>query len=82
MTRYISLGSKLTPGSVRLINPHMNKEKTHIFEYAGSAWTPIAYGYHMKAMGSEIPMITVCAAINVLWGLHGPCIFVLGSIDR
>ena len=27
-------------------------KKTRVFEYAGSAWTPIAYEYHMKAMPS------------------------------
>ncbi len=53
-------------------------------------WTPIAYGYHMKAMHSlglllctitynmdtEISIITVWAAIKVLRGPHGPGIFV------
>ncbi len=34
------------------INPHMNIKNTHVFEYAGSARTPIAYWCHMKAMHS------------------------------
>ena len=75
-----------------ILNPHKNIKKTCVFEYAGSAWTPVVYAYHMKAMhsfgqfgpavvitynmGSEIPITTVCAAIKVLRGPRGPLIFV------
>ena len=43
---------KLLIRNVYLFNPHTNIKKTRIFEYAGSARTPIAYVYHMKGMHS------------------------------
>ena len=42
-------------------------KKTCVFEYAGSARTPKAYWYDMKAMHSLI--IAICAALK-FYGVH------------
>ena len=52
MTLKMSLQQYTVFGKI-MFNPHTNmKKKTRVFEYAGSARTPIAFVYHMKAMHS------------------------------
>ena len=69
-------GDRADPGAMPMlsngssINERIWGKINACWERGSVLWT-VTYN-----MGFEIPIITVCAAIKVLRGLHGPRIFV------